>query len=78
MMHSEYVGPDIAERLLQALPKAPKCPPHVESYWRLLPDETFVLVGTERVYAPTREGTRGKPAPVAIDLGGDVPFILWK
>jgi hypothetical protein len=69
MSHNEYVGPDIAEKLRKSLPQSVP-----DSDWHVLPDGTHALIGTERVWA----GKVEKPKPCAIDLGGDVPFVLWK
>ena len=70
MNHREYVGPVICEQLSKLLPLGNP----LSKDWRLLPDGTYCLIGTEHVIAETES----KPAPVAIDLGGDVLFILWR
>ena len=66
MRHKRHVGPVLAENLRKALPV-------VLGDWHKLPDGTDVLVGTEWVYA----STDSVPKPCAVDLGGDVPFVLW-
>ena len=69
MKYREFVGPVLAEELSRRLPQCP-----AGSDWRQLPDGTFVLVGTEFVWA----ATDSKPNACSVDLGGDVPFVLWK
>lgn len=67
--YAEYVGPVICEELSKVLPKV-----SYRSDWYVLPNGTTCLIGVQKVYATSIE----KPYPVAIDLGGEQPFILWK
>lgn len=65
-VHSMYVGPVMAEHLSKSLPRG------IGDNMHRLPNGMDVLVGTEKVYF-----TGDKPRRCPIDLGGDVPFVLF-
>ena len=71
MRYREHVGPVVAEQLSKKLPVSHS----MRGDYRMLPDGTDILVGTEWVYAFTEQKP---PASCAIDLGGNVPLVLWK
>jgi len=67
--HAQYVGLAVAEQLCKMLPN-----PENSNFWRRLPDGTDVGIGTECLY-PSHP--RSDYPPVEIDLGGDIPFIVF-
>ena len=70
MSHHEYVDPVLAESLRRHLPPAMA----QVSDWRLLPDGTTILVGTEHIWSVAKE----RPKPVTVDVGGDRALLLWR
>ena len=68
MGRTEHVGPVVAEELTKRLPKVGDG----TSCYRL-PDGTVILVGIETVYAQS-----AAPMPCAVDLGGEVPMVLFR
>ncbi len=63
-----HLGPVICERLQRMLPY------NTQTGWYILPDKTEILVGVEYIYAQTSV----RPFSCDIDLGGDIPFTVWK
>ena len=77
--YREYVGPAICDEMairlpMPGIPELGYSAKDVASCVRILPNGTKCLIGIEHVYAMDSV----KPDPVAIDLGGENPFILWK
>lgn len=69
MKSKQHLGPSLCEALNIALADAKQ-----PDGWHRLPDGTDILIGTEWIYASTDR----KPNPCPVDIGGEIPLVLWK